>query len=307
MVLRSQCLLAVMTVGCFLVNTATAQLEHFHPKGKPPSKHTIKKLEEARKTLPFADKRDFEEQKRGFIAAPNSKKIMADAGHVAWDLDRFQFLLEGDEFDSIHPSLVRQSVLNMNFGLYEVIPGIYQVRGFDLSNITFIKGETGWIVFDPMTALETARGIKTELLEILEGMDYCLDWRSDPSEWSVRDLVYHVLDTPPDGVHSLIRGIVSGEITEYDLWSDRTNMTPERAAYDMDQLRADVAAFGDGLVASLAATPEEDLEGKTVMMHQKTRGVDEVRTLQTVVERSLNGHLREHLTQLREIRASLGF
>jgi alkyl sulfatase BDS1-like metallo-beta-lactamase superfamily hydrolase len=134
--------------------------EHFHPKGKPPSVHTIAKLKEARAGLPFADKRDFAEQKKGFIAAPKSKKIMADAGHAAWDLERFNFLLESDEFDSIHPSLVRQSILNMNFGLYEVIPGIYQVRGFDLANITFVKGDTGWIVFDPLTSSETARAAK---------------------------------------------------------------------------------------------------------------------------------------------------
>lgn len=138
---------------------------HFHPKGKPPSEHTKKILEQARAELPFADKRDFEEQKKGFIAAPKSRKIMADAGHVAWDMDRFQFLLESEDFDSIHPSLLRQSVLNTREdGLYEVIPGIYQVRGFDLSNITFIKGETGWIVFDPLVAAETARAAK-ELLD----------------------------------------------------------------------------------------------------------------------------------------------
>ena len=63
-------------------------------------------------------------------------KIMADAGHVAWDMERFQFLDKQDEFDSIHPSLHRISKLNNNYGLYEVIPGIYQVRGFDLSDIT---------------------------------------------------------------------------------------------------------------------------------------------------------------------------
>jgi len=85
---------------------------------------------------------------------------MADAGHVAWDMEKFDFVLEQDEFDSVHPSLLRQSKLNMNYGLYEVIPGIYQVRGFDLANITFIKGDTGWIVFDPLTASETARAAK---------------------------------------------------------------------------------------------------------------------------------------------------
>lgn len=154
---------------------------------------------------------------------------------------------------------------------------------------------------------ERAQEIKTELLDILEGMDYCLDWKSDPSEWSVRELAYHIFDTPIGGVQLLVQGMVSGETTEFELWSDRTNMTPERAAYDMEQVRADALTFADGLMAALAAASEEDLEGKTVLMHQRTRGVDEERTLHAVVERSLNSHLREHLDQLREVRASLGF
>lgn len=130
---------------------------HFHPKGKAPSKFTIEVLEEARSQLPFTDKRDFEEQKKGFIAPMKEMHIPADAGHVAWDMERFQFLYKQDDFDSIHPSLLRQSVLNNNYGLYEVVPGIYQVRGFDLSNITFVRGKTGWIVFDPMISAETVR------------------------------------------------------------------------------------------------------------------------------------------------------
>jgi len=75
---------------------------HFHPKGKPPSKHTLRVLREARKTLPFGDRRDFEEQEKGFIAPMTELKIQADAGHVAWDMERYQFLLEADDFDSIH-------------------------------------------------------------------------------------------------------------------------------------------------------------------------------------------------------------
>jgi len=65
--------------------------------------------------------------------------------------------LQGEDFASIHPSLQRQAILNMGYGLFEVLPGkIYQVRGYDLANISFIKGDTGWIVFDPLTAKETA-------------------------------------------------------------------------------------------------------------------------------------------------------
>ena len=130
---------------------------HFHPKGKAPSKFTLEMLKKAKATLPFADQRDFEEQKKGLIAPMKDLKIMADAGHVAWDMERFQFLDTPDEFDSIHPSLLRQSVLNNNYGLYEVIPGIYQVRGFDLSDISFVRGKTGWIVFDPLVTAEVVR------------------------------------------------------------------------------------------------------------------------------------------------------
>jgi alkyl sulfatase BDS1-like metallo-beta-lactamase superfamily hydrolase len=136
----------------------TAPLKgHFHPKGKAPSGFTVEALKQARAKLPFADKRDFDEQKKGLIAPMNQMQVKADAGHVAWDMERFQFLFKQDDFDSIHPSLLRQSVLNLNPGVYEVVPGIYQVRGFDISNLTFARGKTGWIVFDPLISAETAR------------------------------------------------------------------------------------------------------------------------------------------------------
>lgn len=130
---------------------------HFHPKRKAPSKFTKAILEQSRASLPFADKRDFDELTKGFIAAMPDLKIKAEAGHTAWDMERFQFLNEDREFESIHPSLLRQSRLNNNYGLYEVIPGIYQVRGVDLSDITFVRGKTGWIVFDPLVSAEPVR------------------------------------------------------------------------------------------------------------------------------------------------------
>ncbi len=132
--------------------------KHFDPKGKSPSTFTIEAQKAVLKKFPFEDKRDFDEAKKGFIAAPGYKKIMADAGNVAWDMGSYDFLLTDKQYDSINPSLQRQAVLNMAYGLYEVVPGkIYQVRGYDLANITFVKGDTGWIVFDPLTAKETAR------------------------------------------------------------------------------------------------------------------------------------------------------
>jgi alkyl sulfatase BDS1-like metallo-beta-lactamase superfamily hydrolase len=162
---------ALIVVGCSPADTpapAETAAGHFHPKGKPPSEHTLAVFEEARNTLPFEDRQDFEEWESGFIAGREELQIMADAGNVAWDMDRYQFLNEPESIDSVHPSLLRISQLNNNFGLYEVIPGIYQVRGFDLAQITFIKGETGWIVFDPLTAAETSRAAKELVDEHLE-------------------------------------------------------------------------------------------------------------------------------------------
>ncbi|WP_390591536.1 alkyl/aryl-sulfatase [Simiduia litorea] len=149
--------------------TSTAKLapDHFHPKGKAPSEFTKHKQAALRQSLPFTDQRDFDEQSKGFIARPEYSEIMAEAGQIAWSMGKYNFLLNDEDFDSIHPSLQRQAILNMNYGLYEVTNGIYQVRGFDLANISFIKGDTGWIVFDPLTAEETARAALTLVNEKL--------------------------------------------------------------------------------------------------------------------------------------------
>jgi alkyl sulfatase BDS1-like metallo-beta-lactamase superfamily hydrolase len=144
--------------GLKAVEQSASATRHFDPLGKPASKFTLELRNGQKASLPFADKRDFDEAKKGFIAEPPYTKIMADAGHVAWDMGSYGWLLTGQDFETIHPSLQRQAVLNMAYGLYEVVPGrIYQVRGFDLANISFIKGDTGWIIFDPLTAAETAR------------------------------------------------------------------------------------------------------------------------------------------------------
>ena len=130
---------------------------HFHPRGKAPSEPTIAVLKQARETLPFDDTRDFDEFNRGLIARRTDMVIAADAGHTAWDLGRFAFVDQTEEFDTVHPSMHRIARLNQNFGLYEVVPGIYQVRGFDLSQATFVRGKTGWILFDVLTSAEPMR------------------------------------------------------------------------------------------------------------------------------------------------------
>ena len=103
----------------YLISVSVFATEkHFHPKGKMPSKFTIKLQDGLRQSLPFDDKQDIEEARRGFIAAPPYRQIMAEKGHAAWDIGEYDFLLEeGQDFASIHPSLQRQAILNMNYGL----------------------------------------------------------------------------------------------------------------------------------------------------------------------------------------------
>lgn len=105
--------------------------------------------------LPFQDTRDFEDADRGFLGRLEPCVVTAADGRVVWDNDSYGFLA-GDAPDSVHPSLWRQSQLCAKQGLYEVVPGIYQVRGLDLSNISFIEGDTGVIVIDPLVSTETA-------------------------------------------------------------------------------------------------------------------------------------------------------
>ncbi len=131
--------------------------DHFNPKGADATAATSALQQALRESLPFEDQRDFEEATRGFIAEPDSKQILGAQGNVVWDLNRYDFLMNGEEYDSIHPSLQRQATLNMNFGLFEVVPDfLYQVRGFDLANMTLVKGDTGWIIFDVLLTSETA-------------------------------------------------------------------------------------------------------------------------------------------------------
>ena len=101
------------------------------------------------------DATDFADADRGFIAALTPCVVKAADGRVVWDNDAYSFIT-GDPPPSVHASLWRQCMLTAKQGLYEVVPGIYQVRGLDISNISFIEGDTGLIVIDPLVSTEVA-------------------------------------------------------------------------------------------------------------------------------------------------------
>ena len=127
---------------------------------KPATVQTRADLEAFAATLPPDDGTDAADVARGFIATrtePVIEKITPNAWlPVSWDLSKSDFV-HGPCPDTVNPSLWRQAGFNAQHGLYEVIDGFYQVRGFDTSTATFIRGDEGWLVIDPLTTTETAR------------------------------------------------------------------------------------------------------------------------------------------------------
>src|SRR5712692_2394003 len=107
--------------------------------------------------LPFEDTEDFEDAGRGFIGSLPEVEIKNAQGRVVWSLRDYAFLAEETAPATVNPSLWRQARLNMHHGLFQVTDRIYQIRGFDLSNMTLIEGDRGLLVIDPLISTEVAR------------------------------------------------------------------------------------------------------------------------------------------------------
>jgi alkyl sulfatase BDS1-like metallo-beta-lactamase superfamily hydrolase len=127
---------------------------------KSASLSTIEFNKTSTASFPWSDRRDFVNATRGVIARlPDNGVIKDKGGRVVWDLSKYtSFIKECAEApESVNPSLWRISQLLMEAGLFEVVPGVYQVRGADLSNLTIVEGENGITIYDPLISAETAR------------------------------------------------------------------------------------------------------------------------------------------------------
>jgi alkyl sulfatase BDS1-like metallo-beta-lactamase superfamily hydrolase len=126
---------------------------------KPATEATKAANQAVIQSLHFNDKSDFEDAARGFVAKPDTLTIKDASGRVVWDMESYKAFIDDDKPapDTVNPSLWRIAQLNMKYGLFKVTDRIYQVRGYDLSNITFVQGAKGWIVFDPLISPETAK------------------------------------------------------------------------------------------------------------------------------------------------------
>ena len=121
-----------------------------------PSATTLKANRTLEAGLPFEDRQDFDFATRGYVGTLADPVIRRTDGGVAWDLSAYDFT-KGERPATVNPSLWRQTQLLAQSGLFQVSERVWQVRGFDAANATFIKGDTGWIVIDPLTTVETAK------------------------------------------------------------------------------------------------------------------------------------------------------
>jgi len=139
----------IIAVGCPAAHGQIA------PKGPEPA--TLKANAELAKTLPFANRQDFDDAMRGFIGTTPDALVTGSGPRPVWSMKPYDFLKQNEAADSVNPSLWRQAQLNAIHGLFKVTERVYQVRGFDISNMTIVEGDTSLIVIDVLLTTETAR------------------------------------------------------------------------------------------------------------------------------------------------------
>jgi alkyl sulfatase BDS1-like metallo-beta-lactamase superfamily hydrolase len=147
---RIASLLAAILFAIAPFSSASAQSKDAEPASRAVNDAFLK-------TLPFSDRADFEDAKRGFIATLTDGVIPGAGDKPAWDTKPYEFLKSDQAPPTVNPSLWRQAQLNAINGLFKVAERVYQVRGLDLSNLTIIEGDSGLILIDPLLSNETAK------------------------------------------------------------------------------------------------------------------------------------------------------
>ena len=157
-ILSSSRLLLLCSSMLLMACNSSSALTNVSNDSRAPTTATINANRQVASQLNLADQQDFKDAQRGLIASADNLQIpsAADPSKNVWDMKAYDFI-QGEAPDTVNPSLWRQSKLSTIQGLFELTPGVYQVRGFDFSNMTLIKGDSGWIVVDPLTSKETAR------------------------------------------------------------------------------------------------------------------------------------------------------
>ena len=154
--------------------------------------------------------------------------------------------------------------------------------------------------------LEEVQSIGVELDRLLTGMEYCLDWKPQEDEWSAREVVYHMVDTPAGGIHAAVQSILDGSARGLTVTASLTNLSDARMGEDLDGVKEDIDAVLMGLEGTLSAVTDDQLSTREAPVRSTTRGVTENRSAQDLTHRLFVNHWREHLLQLEALRDALG-
>ena len=144
-------------IGALLVAACACSAQSQAPASRDATEVTRAANRALLASLPMSDKQSFEDARRGFIEALGDQAIMNASGRPVWSLKGYEFLDKEEAPDSVNPALWRHARVNMANGLFKVVDRVYQVRGFDISNMTIIEGDTRLIVIDPLITTETAK------------------------------------------------------------------------------------------------------------------------------------------------------
>ena len=148
---------AMLLFSCALAEGMTAELG-LTAEEKGASGYTAQINSAVYSLLDFEDTSEYDNAVRGLIDAPETLELTDADGKVVWSQAAYSFLDDHEKApDTVNPSLWENTRNNHAYGLFEVCEGIYQVRGYDMANLTVVKGETGWIVFDATMCVETAQ------------------------------------------------------------------------------------------------------------------------------------------------------
>ena len=154
--------------------------------------------------------------------------------------------------------------------------------------------------------LVTIRTLKQDLTDVLDGMDNCLDWKNDPNSWSAREVIYHLIDTPAEGMDLLVRRILKTEGEAFELVPDISNMSEVRLLNDIEEVKADIFNILDNLESIITDTSLEELEERKVVVGLLDQGTNEERTVLNVLKGFFISHWSQHVIQLKNTRFSLG-
>ena len=154
--------------------------------------------------------------------------------------------------------------------------------------------------------LVAIRTLKQDLTDVLDGMDNCLDWKKDPDSWSAREVIYHLIDTPAQGMDLLVHRILKTEGEVFELVPDISNMSEVRLLNNIEQVKADIFNILDNLELIITDASWEELTGKTIVVDLVAQGTNEERTVLNLLQGLFIRHWSQHVIQLKNTRSSLG-